>query len=46
MPGSGQEWVMEVDPQGHFRALVVGIMGLCCTISMLTSTLLTFGSPL
>ena len=32
---------MAVDPQGKFRALVVGIMGLGCTVSLVSGTLLT-----
>ena len=29
-----------VDPKGRFRALVVGIMGLGCTVSLLSGTFL------
>ena len=35
---------MAVDPKGRFRGWVVGVMGLGCTISLLSGTLLTFGA--
>jgi hypothetical protein len=34
---------MAVDPQGRFRNLIVAVMGFGCTISVVSSALLTFG---